>query len=77
MSLLLLRAGFFINVKNETNTKYKLVVVAQQLFTTVKRGNAIAIKSRKTAHRITVGRFFCGLSRPLQRRGERKRKNKK
>ncbi len=44
MSLLLLRAGFFINVKNETNTKYKLVVVAQQLFTTVKRSNAIAHK---------------------------------
>jgi hypothetical protein len=44
MSLLLLRAGFFINVKNETNTKYKLVVVAQQLFTTVKRRNAIAHK---------------------------------
>jgi len=41
------RAGFFIKEKNETNTKYKLVVVAQQLFTTVKRSNAIAHKAGK------------------------------
>jgi len=34
-------------------------VVAQQLFTTVKRGNAIA-QNWKTAHRITVSRFFVG-----------------
>jgi hypothetical protein len=47
MSLLLKRAGFFISKKNETNTKYKLVVVAQQLFTTVKRENAIAWKKGK------------------------------
>jgi len=32
-------------------------VVAQQLFTTVKRGNAIT-QNWKTAHRITVSRFF-------------------
>ena len=47
MSLLLERAGFFIIKKNETITKYKLVVVAQQLFTTVKRSNAIAHKAGK------------------------------
>lgn len=47
MSLLLERAGFFIIKKNETSTKYKLVVVAQQLFTTVKRRNAIAHKAGK------------------------------
>jgi len=49
------------------------VVVAQQLFTTVKRSNAIAIKSRKTAHRITVGRFFSTTPALPTGEGERKR----
>jgi hypothetical protein len=52
-------------------------VVAQQLFTTVKRENAIA-QNWKTAHRITVSRFFVGgLSLPLARKTERRIRNEK
>jgi hypothetical protein len=50
------------------------LVVAQQLFTTVKRGNAIA-QNRKTAHRITVSRFF-GPTPTLPKVGREKEKKK-
>jgi hypothetical protein len=58
------------------------LVVAQQLFTTVKRENAID-QNWKTAHRITVSRFFVEEAPPWQphpsppQSGEGERKKKK
>jgi hypothetical protein len=52
-------------------------VVAKQLFTSVKRGNAIAKQQKKTAHRITVSRFFFKASPDPSEGGEEEKKELK